>query len=89
MKEVKTKVPIVLTIGHSARTWKDFLDLLRAHGVKRVVDIRSIPRIEIQPSVQPGDSLNKVAGCEDRLRVFAKAGRLASRTAWFPEHGLA
>jgi uncharacterized protein (DUF488 family) len=34
----------VLTIGHSNRTWKDFLELLRAHRVERVIDIRSIPR---------------------------------------------
>ena len=37
-------MPTVLTIGHSTRTWKDFLDLLRAHRVKRVIDVRSIPR---------------------------------------------
>jgi uncharacterized protein (DUF488 family) len=32
-----------MTIGHSTRTWKAFLELLRAHGVKRVIDVRSIP----------------------------------------------
>jgi len=35
---------VVFTIGHSTRTWKAFLELLRAHGIKRVVDVRSIPR---------------------------------------------
>ena len=40
---------VVLTIGHSTRTWKGFLDLLRAHGVKRVVDVRSIPRSRHNP----------------------------------------
>lgn len=34
----------VFTIGHSTRTWKAFLELLRAHGIKRVIDVRSIPR---------------------------------------------
>lgn len=38
-----------MTIGHSTRTWKDFLDLLRTHGVKRVVDVRSIPRSRHNP----------------------------------------
>jgi uncharacterized protein (DUF488 family) len=33
----------VLTIGHSNRTWPDFLKLLRAHGIQRVIDVRSIP----------------------------------------------
>jgi len=39
----------VLTIGHSTRTWKAFLDLLRAHDVKRVIDVRSIPRSRHNP----------------------------------------
>ena len=42
-------MPAVLTIGHSTRTWKDFLELLRAHRVKRVIDIRSIPRSRHNP----------------------------------------
>ncbi len=40
---------VVLTIGHSNRTWKDFLEILRAHGVKRVIDVRSIPRSRHNP----------------------------------------
>jgi uncharacterized protein (DUF488 family) len=39
----------VLTIGHSNRTWKEFLELLRAHRVKRVIDVRSIPRSKHNP----------------------------------------
>ncbi len=42
-------MPFVLTIGHSTRTWKDFLELLRAYRVKRVIDIRSIPRSRHNP----------------------------------------
>jgi len=43
------EVPVVLSIGHSTRTWKAFLDLLRAHRVKRVIDVRSIPRSRHNP----------------------------------------
>jgi len=43
------EMPTVLTIGHSNRTWKDFLELLRAHRVKRVIDVRSIPRSRHNP----------------------------------------
>jgi uncharacterized protein (DUF488 family) len=39
----------VLTIGHSNRTWKEFLELLRAHRVKRVIDVRGIPRSRRNP----------------------------------------
>jgi uncharacterized protein (DUF488 family) len=46
---VKTEMPAILTIGHSTRTWKEFLDILRAHRVKRVIDVRSIPRSRHNP----------------------------------------
>ena len=49
MRKVETKRVIVLTIGHSTRTWKDFLELLRAHRVERVIDVRSIPRSRHNP----------------------------------------
>jgi uncharacterized protein (DUF488 family) len=44
-----SEMPVVLTIGHSNRTWKDFLELLRTHHVKRVIDVRSIPRSRHNP----------------------------------------
>jgi uncharacterized protein (DUF488 family) len=34
----------VLTIGHSTRSIDEFLSLLAAHGVERLVDVRSIPK---------------------------------------------
>jgi uncharacterized protein (DUF488 family) len=42
-------IPAVLTIGHSTRTWKAFAGFLRAHRVKRVIDVRSIPRSRHNP----------------------------------------
>jgi len=39
----------VFTIGHSTRTWEEFLELLRAHGIERVVDVRSIPKSRHNP----------------------------------------
>ena len=49
MKKSKSEMPVVMTVGHSNRTWNDFLELLRAHGVKRVVDVRSIPKSRRNP----------------------------------------
>jgi hypothetical protein len=34
----------VLTIGHSTRTIEEFLAMLAAHGVDRLVDVRTIPK---------------------------------------------
>ncbi len=39
----------VLTIGHSTREFPVFLEMLRAHGVTRLVDVRSIPRSRKNP----------------------------------------
>ncbi|HZZ73111.1 MAG TPA: DUF488 domain-containing protein [Pirellulales bacterium] len=35
--------PTVWTIGHSTRTSKEFVALLRAHRITRVVDVRKLP----------------------------------------------
>ena len=40
---------VVFTIGHSTRTLEAFVDLLRAHQVTRVVDVRTIPRSRRNP----------------------------------------
>lgn len=39
----------MLTIGHSTRTLDEFVHLLQAHGVMRVVDVRTIPRSRHNP----------------------------------------
>ena len=41
--------PIVLTVGHSTRTFDEFIRLLQAHGVSRVVDVRTVPRSRHNP----------------------------------------
>src|SRR6266700_1417300 len=65
----------VFTIGHSTRTWKVFLELLRVHGIKRVIDVRSIPRSRHNPRF-------------NRETLSAKL-RPAQRATRFAEHGLA
>jgi len=49
---------LILTIGHSTRTLEDFLDILRANGVTRLVDIRTIPRSRHNPQFNQ-DSLSE------------------------------
>jgi uncharacterized protein (DUF488 family) len=39
----------VFTIGHSTRPLAEFIEMLRAHGIERVVDVRSIPRSRHNP----------------------------------------
>jgi len=42
-------VRTVLTIGHSTHSLEDFLALLKDHSVRRVVDVRTIPRSRHNP----------------------------------------
>jgi uncharacterized protein (DUF488 family) len=53
----------ILTIGHSTHSMEAFVELLLAHGVKRLVDVRSFPRSRRNPhfnhDVLPG-SLKEV-----------------------------
>ena len=37
------------TVGHSTRTTREFVELLRAHGVEQVVDVRIMPKSRHNP----------------------------------------
>ena len=53
---------IILTVGHSTRTLDEFIALLRAHAVTRVVDVRTVPRSRHNPQFNKDslpDSLSK------------------------------
>jgi uncharacterized protein (DUF488 family) len=39
----------VLTIGHSTRPIETFVQMLQAHGVQRLVDVRTVPRSRRNP----------------------------------------
>lgn len=43
------KPSLVLTIGHSTHPIEEFIHLLQAHGVTRVVDVRTVPRSHHNP----------------------------------------
>jgi uncharacterized protein (DUF488 family) len=50
MRKKASKPPItVLTIGHSTRPLAAFIELLQAHRVKRVIDVRTVPRSRHNP----------------------------------------
>ncbi len=40
---------VVLTIGHSTHPIEEFIDILRAHGVGLVVDVRTVPKSRHNP----------------------------------------
>jgi len=40
---------VVSSIGHSTRPVSDFIEIIRAYGIKKVVDIRTIPKSRHNP----------------------------------------
>jgi uncharacterized protein (DUF488 family) len=49
MQQVKQGARLVLTVGHSTRSIGEFIELLRAHGVQRVADVRTVPKSRRNP----------------------------------------
>ena len=41
--------PVVLTVGHSTRPLEEFIALLTAHSVSRLIDVRTVPRSRHNP----------------------------------------
>lgn len=48
----------IYTVGHSTRSLDDFVGLLRAYGIERLVDVRTIPRSRHNPQFNR-DTLGK------------------------------
>ncbi|MGD0443544.1 MAG: DUF488 domain-containing protein [Edaphobacter sp.] len=50
MKRHSSSGPLIaMTIGHSTRTVAEFIHLLKAHDVRRLVDVRTVPRSRHNP----------------------------------------
>jgi uncharacterized protein (DUF488 family) len=45
----------IFTIGHSTRPIGEFLEMLQAHGVRRLVDVRTVPRSGHNPQFNRED----------------------------------
>jgi hypothetical protein len=43
------RVPVLWTIGHSTHPLESFLDLLEGHGIRALVDVRTVPRSRRHP----------------------------------------
>lgn len=45
----------IFTIGHSTRPIAEFLEMLQAHGIRRLVDVRTVPRSGHNPQFNRED----------------------------------
>lgn len=64
----RSALPVVFTVGHSTRPIGDFLRLLEAHGVRLVVDVRTVPRSRHNPQFN-----------QDALRAALRRARIGYR----------
>jgi uncharacterized protein (DUF488 family) len=48
-KKMMSAASPILTIGHSNRDLETFVGMLKAHGVTRLVDVRTVPRSRYNP----------------------------------------
>lgn len=77
----------VYTIGHSTRTWEEFRDLLRAHGIQRVVDVRTVPRSRHNPQFNRDVLSAKLRGGRIRYVHLGKLGGLRRAKSDSPNMG--
>ena len=86
---VPLKPVIVMTIGHSTRPVAEFIRLLKAHEVKRLVDVRTVPTFATQSSVQQGPIGGQLAFRSASLQVHAWTGRLSACPSRFHQYRVA
>ena len=79
---------LILTIGHSTRLLEEFIALLKAHGVKQLVDVRTIPRSRHNPQFNRDTLSTKLRNARIGYRHIKGLGGLrhprknSPNTAW-------
>jgi len=79
--------PVVFTIGHSTRPIRDFIRLLRAHDIQRVVDVRTIPRSRHNPQFNRDRLSAALHGARIHYRHLPGLGGLRRATRDSPNLG--
>jgi uncharacterized protein (DUF488 family) len=78
----------IFTIGHSTRPIGEFLEMLQAHGVRRLVDVRTVPRSGHNPQFNREDFSRALHGRRLHYRHMPGLGGLrrprrdSINTAW-------
>src|SRR5665213_2875227 len=70
------KKPIIYTIGHSTHPIDEFVELLQAHDIKEVVDVRSIPMSRHNPQFNSDTLKQSLQQVHIRYKLLKKLGGL-------------
>ena len=84
----KSKKKTIFTIGHSTRPLEELIELLRAHEVRRVIDIRTMPRSRRNPQYNR-ETLGPATVPQNWIRAFEGSWGTAAREIRLEEHRLA
>jgi uncharacterized protein (DUF488 family) len=85
---IADRSPLVLTVGHSTRTLKEFIVLLRTHEVDQLIDVRTVPRSRHNPQFNRDRLPRPLQKAGIRYRHMAGLGGLrhargdSINTAW-------
>lgn len=79
--------PVVYTIGHSTHPIDEFLELLTAHGVQKVVDVRTIPRSRHNPQYDQTALRRSLKAARIRYEHMPRLGGLRHARKGSPNAG--
>lgn len=66
----------VHTVGHSTRSIEEFIALLRAHGIRTLVDVRTVPKSRHNPQFGEDELPGSLEAAGIRYERFAELGGL-------------
>src|SRR5260370_27225410 len=89
MRTRSASVGPIYTVGHSTRTTRELLELLRAQGVEQVVDVRTIPRSRHNPQFNRPALSRSLHAAKLRYRHLEGAGRAPPRPGGLDQSRLA
>ncbi|MCC6542977.1 MAG: DUF488 domain-containing protein [Nitrospirae bacterium] len=74
------KKPVIFTIGHSTHPIGEFVELLQAHGIKEIIDVRSIPKSRHNPQFNSETLKESLQRAHIRYKHVQKLGGLRHST---------
>ena len=67
---------VLWTIGHSTKPIDEFVSLLQAHGIRQLVDVRTIPRSRYNPQFNTETLARRLTGAAIHYRHSSDLGGL-------------
>jgi uncharacterized protein (DUF488 family) len=67
---------LILTIGHSTHSMDEFLEILAAHGVEQLIDVRTIPKSRRNPQFHQDNLPASLENAHIRYRHMPELGGL-------------